>query len=143
MAWEKHCTSPQCFSRSFLMYGGGKTLCMSTMFFLFLEERHDVVREKTIQVHGVFKIFNYDVYDKSILRGERTFLYYWPRPSPLWAWLVWLRGYWCVRLGVGLVLATFSCFCFVLPGLMVVGSSLVQLEWRGVDSYLSCYLFGG
>jgi hypothetical protein len=35
-----------------------------------------VVREKTIQVHGVFKIFNYDVYDKSILRGERTFLYY-------------------------------------------------------------------
>lgn len=121
----------------------GKTLCMSTMFFLFLEERHDVVREKTVQVHSVFQFFNYDMCGKSILCGERTFLYYWPRPSPLWAWLVWLRGYWCVRLGGGLVLATFSWFCFVLPGLMVARSSLVQLEWRGVGSYFSCFLFGG
>jgi hypothetical protein len=106
--------------------------------------------------HSVFSIFFYMWWGKLLCKStvlfnfsiimhvarvcwERTFLHCWPKPSVLWAWSVWFHGCWCLRLRGGLVLATFSWFRFVLPGLVVAGSSWIE---GGVGSSFSSFFFG-
>jgi len=106
--------------------------------------------------HSVFSIFFYMWWGKILCKStvlfnfsiimhvarvcwERTFLHCWPKPSLLWAWSVWFHGCWCLRLRGGLVLATFSWFRFVLPGLVVAGSSWIE---GGVGSSFCSFFFG-